>query len=155
MGSAFAVSLALLHRGVADAIGAAVAAVAANEEGALRLLVVDDNDDAAMMLSMLLEASGYQVSSENGSRAGLSRALAERPDVCLLDIGLPDMDGYELAHRIRAAPEMVRATLIAITGYGRQEDKQKAFAAGFDHHLVKLNTAELTALLRAHARSLT
>jgi PAS domain S-box-containing protein len=153
MGSVFTVSLPLLHRGEGDAIGAPIAAVAAGEEGALRLLVVDDNDDAAMMLSMLLEASGYQVSSENGSRAGLSRALADRPDVCLLDIGLPDMDGYELARRIRAAPEMAHATLIAITGYGQQEDKQKAFAAGFDHHLVKpVNTAELTALLRAHAR---
>jgi CheY-like chemotaxis protein len=114
---------------------------------------VDDNPDAAMMLSMLLEASGYEVSSENGSHAGFSRALSERPDVCLLDIGLPEMDGYELARRIRSAPELAHATLIAITGYGQPEDKQKAFAAGFDHHLVKpVNTAELTALLRAHAR---
>jgi CheY-like chemotaxis protein len=62
------------------------------------------------------------------------------------------MDGYELARRLRAAPGLARATLIAITGYGQHEDKQKAFAAGFDHHLVKpVNTAELTALLRAHA----
>jgi PAS domain S-box-containing protein len=153
LGSVFTVSLPLLHQGVADGSGAAAAPATAPAASALRLLVVDDNPDAAMMLSMLLEASGYEVSSENGSHAGFSRALSERPDVCLLDIGLPEMDGYELARRIRSAPELAHATLIAITGYGQPEDKQKAFAAGFDHHLVKpVNTAELTALLRAHAR---
>jgi PAS domain S-box-containing protein len=153
MGSVFTLALPLLHRGV-DETAAAAPAPAAAAAGALRLLVVDDNDDAAMMLSMLLEASGYQVSSANGSRAGLERALAERPDVCLLDIGLPEMDGYELARRMRAAPELARATLIAITGYGQPEDKQKALAAGFDHHLVKpVNTAELTALLQARAHA--
>jgi PAS domain S-box-containing protein len=151
MGSVLTLALPLLHRGAGDATGAA-AVLAPQPAGALRLLVVDDNDDAAMMLSMLLEASGYEVSSENGSLAGLKRALAELPDVCLLDIGLPEMDGYELARHMRAAPELAHATLIAITGYGQLEDKQKAFAAGFDHHLVKpVNTAELTALLRAHS----
>jgi PAS domain S-box-containing protein len=151
MGSIFTLALPLLHRGAGDASGAAAVA-AAQPAGALRLLVVDDNDDAAMMLSMLLEASGYEVGSENSSSAGLKRALADRPDVCLLDIGLPEMDGYELARHIRAAPELAHATLIAITGYGQLEDRQKAFAAGFDHHLVKpVNTAELTALLQAHA----
>jgi PAS domain S-box-containing protein len=154
MGSEFTLVLPLLHRaaGTGDEVGEAAVVAAAQPASALRLLVVDDNDDAAMMLSMLLESAGYDVSSENGARAGLDRALAERPDVCLLDIGLPEIDGYELARRLRAAPELAHTTLIAITGYGQLEDKQKAFAAGFDHHLVKpVNTAELTALLRAHA----
>ncbi|MDB5932695.1 MAG: hypothetical protein JWQ01_39 [Massilia sp.] len=150
-GSVFTIVLPLLHRGQLDHAGEPGTDLAP-AAGGLRLLVVDDNPDAAMMLSMLLEASGYEVTSENGSHAGLARALAERPDVCLLDIGLPDMDGYELARRIRAAPELAQAMLIAVTGYGQHEDKQKAFAAGFDHHLVKpVNTAELTALLRARA----
>jgi PAS domain S-box-containing protein len=152
MGSEFTVSLPLLRRIVEDGSGAHAAPAATAAPAPLRLLVVDDNPDAAMMLSMLLEASGYAVSAENGSHAGLIRALAERPDVCLLDIGLPDMDGYELARRIRLAPELGHATLIAVTGYGQEEDRQKAIAAGFDHHMVKpVNTAALTALLRAHA----
>jgi PAS domain S-box-containing protein len=153
MGSEFTLVLPLLHRGAGtgDEAGEAAVVAAAQPASALRLLVVDDNDDAAMMLSMLLESVGYDVSSENGAHAGLDRALAERPDVCLLDIGLPEMDGYELARRLRAAPELAHTTLIAITGYGQLEDRQKAFAAGFDHHLVKpVNTAQLTALLRAH-----
>jgi PAS domain S-box-containing protein len=154
-GSVFTVSLPLLHGARAAGAGPAPRAAGALGTGKLRLLVVDDNDDAAMMLSMLLEASGYQVSSENASRPGLARALAERPDVCLLDIGLPDMDGYELARQIRAAPGMAQARLIAITGYGQQDDKQKALAAGFDHHLVKpVNTVELTALLKEHSARL-
>jgi PAS domain S-box-containing protein len=155
LGSVFTLSLPLLQRGQPEGAIAAAPAAGAPEPGKLRLLVVDDNDDAAMMLSMLLEASGYEVSSENASRAGLARALAERPDACLLDIGLPDMDGYELARRIRAAPGMAHARLIAVSGYGQQEDKQKAFAAGFDHYLVKpVNTRELTALLNEHSARL-
>ncbi|MDB5919887.1 MAG: hypothetical protein JWR40_4121 [Massilia sp.] len=152
MGSVFTLVLPLLRRGApGDAPGDAVEAPD-RPACALRLLVVDDNDDAAMMLSMLLESSGYEVAAENSARAGLARALAERPDVCLLDIGLPEMDGYELARRLRAAPELAHATLIAITGYGQLEDKQKALAAGFDHHLVKpVDTAELSALLTARA----
>jgi PAS domain S-box-containing protein len=152
MGSTFTLVLPLLHRGAAG--GAAGEAIVAPDQppASLRLLVVDDNDDAAMMLSMLLESSGYDVASENSARAGLARALAERPDVCLLDIGLPEMDGYELARHLRAAPALAHTTLIAVTGYGQHEDRQKAFAAGFDHHLVKpVDTFELTALLRAHA----
>ncbi|MDL2355237.1 MAG: ATP-binding protein [Pseudomonadota bacterium] len=152
MGSTFTMSLPLLQRGAPADAGQAVAPVQSAPAPALRLLVVDDNDDAAMMLAMLLEASGYAVSTEGNSRAGLERALAAPPDVCLLDIGLPEMDGYELARRIRAAPALARTTLIAITGYGQPEDKQKAYAAGFDHHLVKpVNTAELVTLLRARA----
>ncbi|MET0982577.1 MAG: PAS domain-containing protein [Telluria sp.] len=104
---------------------------------ALRILVVDDNVDAATMLAMLLEASGHQVWTEHGARDGLARAQAELPDVCLLDIGLPDMDGNELAQRLRAQPDTARAVLIAVTGYGQEADRERTKAAGFDYHLVK------------------
>lgn len=118
----------------------------------LRVLVVDDNPDAALMLSMLLEASGYDVLTENGSHAGLASAARHVPDVCILDIGLPDMDGYQLARRIRAADGMQGATLIAVTGYGQEQDRRLALAAGFDHHLVKpVDSSELAALLLARA----
>jgi signal transduction histidine kinase/ActR/RegA family two-component response regulator len=103
----------------------------------LKILVVDDNADAANLLSILLEASGYHVLVENGARSALERARIERPDVCLLDIGLPDMDGNELAQHMRAMPETAKTLLIALTGYGQEEDRKATLAAGFDHHLVK------------------
>jgi signal transduction histidine kinase/PAS domain-containing protein/ActR/RegA family two-component response regulator len=114
----------------------------------LRLMVVDDNTDAAQMLAMFLEASGYHVLVEHGSKRALERARIEVPDVCLLDIGLPDIDGNELARRLRAQPETAKAVLIAVTGYGQEHDRESARAAGFDHHLVKpVDTAKLAALL--------
>jgi CheY-like chemotaxis protein len=114
--------------------------------------VVDDNPDAALMLSMLLEATGYEVLTENSSQAGLARARGSLPDVCLLDIGLPGMDGYDLARQIRELPGMAHATLIAITGYGQEQDRRKTGEAGFQHHLVKpVDPAELAALLLAIA----
>jgi PAS domain S-box-containing protein len=115
---------------------------------ALRVLVVDDNVDAAEMLKMLLEASGHDVLVEHESRRALERAQQEVPDVCLLDIGLPDMDGNELASTLRARPETARAVLIAITGYGQEHDRKAALDAGFDHHLVKpIDTKSLMVLL--------
>lgn len=107
------------------------------ESAALRILIVDDNSDAAQTLSMLLEVEGHQVSVEHNGQSTLSRLHRERPDVLLLDIGLPDMDGYELARRIRALPKMDNAMLIALTGYGQSQDLEDSKAAGFDHHLIK------------------
>ncbi|MFC0676714.1 PAS domain-containing protein [Lysobacter korlensis] len=116
----------------------------------LRVLIVDDNQDAASMLEMFLEASGHSVVTEHGSRRGLERALAEQPDVCLLDIGLPDMDGNELARRLRARPETQQTVLIAVTGYGQDSDRKSTAEAGFDHHLVKpIDPLVLTGLLAA------
>ncbi|MDB5823296.1 MAG: hypothetical protein JWR21_2000 [Herminiimonas sp.] len=116
----------------------------------LRLMVVDDNVDAAYMLTMVLEAVGHQVSIEHSSHRALERARVERPDAFLLDIGLPDMDGNELARRLRHQDETADATLIAVTGYGQEHDRDVAKAAGFDHHFVKpINTADLVALLSA------
>jgi PAS domain S-box-containing protein len=102
-----------------------------------RILVVDDNVDAAETLAMLLEALGHTVSIEHSARKALESARREIPKMVFLDIGLPEMNGYELAHRLRTIPEMAAATLIAVTGYGQPEDRARALAAGFDHHLVK------------------
>ena len=115
---------------------------------ALRILIVDDNVDAASMLAMLLESCGHMVMVEYGGHEGLARATAERPDVCLLDIGLPGMDGIELARRLRQLPETAGAVLIAATGYGQESDRERTRSAGFDHHLVKpLDLKRLFAIL--------
>jgi signal transduction histidine kinase/ActR/RegA family two-component response regulator len=114
---------------------------------ALRILIVDDNVDAAKILAMFLEADGHHVMVEHTSRRALERARLEVPDVCLLDIGLPDFDGYELARRLRKQPETARALLIAVTGYDRKQDLS-ARAAVFDHYFVKpIDTAKLIDLL--------
>jgi CheY-like chemotaxis protein len=105
--------------------------------GQLKLLVVDDNADAALTLGMLLEASGHEVLVEHGSLAALERARVERPDACLLDIGLPEMDGNELARRLRSQAETAGSVLIAVTGYGQAQDRKRALESGFHHHLVK------------------
>ena len=107
------------------------------DAGHLRVMVVDDNADAAQMLAALLEVQGHAVSVAYDAGGALARAREERPDVLLLDIGLPDMDGYELARRLRTQPENAGATLVALTGYGQVQDREEAQAAGFDHYLVK------------------
>lgn len=114
----------------------------------LHVMVVDDNVDAGAMLAMLLEASGHQVVVEHRPGRALERAREAPPQVCLLDIGLPEMDGNELAKRLRAQPETAQSVLVAITGYGQESDREKALAAGFDHHLVKpIDTKELYQIL--------
>ena len=113
-------------------------------------MIVDDNVDAALTLSMFLEELGHRVIVEHGSRIALERARTEQPDVCLLDIGLPEIDGNELARQLRAQTETAAATLIAVTGYGQERDRQNSLAAGFDQHLVKpLDIDRLEALLAA------
>ncbi|HYL88492.1 MAG TPA: PAS domain S-box protein [Burkholderiales bacterium] len=102
-----------------------------------RILVVDDNRDAAQALRLLLEADGHDVQVANDGPSGLARAKQYRPDVALLDIGLPQMNGYELAQRMRAEPSLEGTLLVAVTGYGQMHDRGRASAAGFDHHLVK------------------
>jgi CheY-like chemotaxis protein len=110
----------------------------ATAEGAgRRVLVVEDSRDSATSLRMLLEVLGYQVRVAYTGRAGLDEAAAWRPEVVVCDIGLPEMDGYEVARRLRQAPESRGVLLVALTGYGRDEDRRRAFEAGFDHHLTK------------------
>jgi signal transduction histidine kinase len=135
-GSRFTVCLPRLAQPQAPARDPAGAAER-DTPGALRILVVDDNEDAADTLAMLLEVSGHEVLIEHSSRQALARASAARPDVCLLDIGLPDMDGTELARRLRAQPETADTMLVAVTGYGQESDRARTREAGFDHHLVK------------------
>lgn len=100
-------------------------------------MVVDDNVDAASMLAMLLESAGHEVVTAHCAREALDQSKANPPNVFVLDIGLPDIDGIELARHLRAQPETGEAVLIALTGYGLVEDREQTTAAGFDHHLVK------------------
>lgn len=102
-----------------------------------RILVVDDNEDAADMMVVLLERLGHDVRGTYDSAAALQLAVAMQPDVAILDIGMPVMDGYELARRIGEQPELARTQLIALTGYGQPEDRARSEHAGFRAHLVK------------------
>ena len=103
----------------------------------LRVLVVDDNRDAADSCAMMLKLSGHQVETAyNGTRA-LQVGESFRPHVVLLDIGLPDINGYEVARRIRDSAWGADLPLVAVTGWGKEEDRERAYAAGFDHHLTK------------------
>lgn len=104
---------------------------------ALRIMIVDDNADAANSLALLLQAQGHQVAVEYSAQDALERARLEAPEVLLLDIGLPDMDGNALARQMRTLPQTASATLIALTGYGQEKDRIRSKEAGFDHHLVK------------------
>jgi len=105
-----------------------------------RLLVVEDNLDARQTLRTLLETLGHEVHEAADGEAGVAAALERRPDLVFVDIGLPRLDGYEVARRLRAAH--LRARLVALTGYGRDDDVQRARDAGFDEHLLKPATLE-------------
>ncbi|MCD2518528.1 ATP-binding protein [Massilia sp. G4R7] len=114
----------------------------------LRVLVVDDNLDAAHTLNLYLAAAGHRVEIAYNGHDALKLAAVFAPQVCLLDIGLPDMDGNELARRLRREPATANAMLVAATGYGRQQDREAAIEAGFDHYMVKpVNTVQLGELL--------
>lgn len=147
-GSRFTVCLPRLAEHAPQSDRHRVAQQVSSNSKPLRILIVDDNVDAAFMLSMLLESLGHEVLMEHGSRRALERARLEKPDVCILDIGLPDMDGNELAQRLRRQRENSGAVLIAVTGYGQDKDREYALAAGFDHHLVKpIDTERLSTIL--------
>jgi signal transduction histidine kinase len=116
--------------------------------GGLAILIVDDNEDAARVLQDLLEIDGHRVEVALNGPAALRLAPVFQPDVCLLDIGLPGMDGYELAQRLRQQIQHKSLRLFAVTGYGQNEDRRRAAAHGFDEHFVKpLDIARLNALL--------
>ena len=102
-----------------------------------RILIVDDSRDGGESLAMLLRVLGAEVSLAHSGRAALDCMNSFRPDVVLLDIGMPGMDGYEVARRIRANPNNRHISLIALTGWGQDDDRQRSTAAGFNHHLVK------------------
>lgn len=120
----------------------------------LKVMVVDDNADAAQMLGVVVEALGHQAIVLNHPRLAIERSRIDLPDIYLLDIGLPDMDGYALARWLRAQPETARATLIAVTGYGQEQDRLAALHAGFDQHFAKpIDSARLAAVLTDSATS--
>jgi CheY-like chemotaxis protein len=102
-----------------------------------RLLVVDDNRDAAESMSMLLQMWGHEVVFAYDGPSALETAEQWQPEAVFLDIGLPGMDGYEVAERLRELPHAKGAVLIAITGYGQDDDRRRSRRAGIDHHLVK------------------
>ena len=111
--------------------------IAQHHGQASRVLVVDDNRDAADMLAVMLQMFGHDVQAVYSGHSALETAVESRPDFVLLDIGLPDIDGYEVARRLREQPQTKDVMLIAVTGYGQDSDRQRSQEAGFDHHLVK------------------
>jgi PAS domain S-box-containing protein len=134
-GSEFTVRLPLAE--APREVYATVPEPAAETGRPLRVLVVDDNVDAAQSLSMLLEVSGHVVWVAHNGMAAVETAIEYRPHVVLLDIGLPKLDGYEVAQRLRADATCANMVLVAMTGYGQAADRERAKSAGFDHHLVK------------------
>jgi signal transduction histidine kinase len=130
---------------VADTVAASAAA------SVRRVMIVDDNVDAADSLGLLLGLEGHQIECAYSATAALQRVAAFAPQVVLLDIGLPDIDGYEVARRLRALPGGAAMTLVALTGYGQAEDRERALASGFQTHLVKpVDLVVLGRILAAH-----
>jgi PAS domain S-box-containing protein len=147
LGSKFTVELPVLRTGPEEDVPAPlepVAAVAPAAPARLRVLLVDDNVDAMEMMGFLLTEMGYDTLTASDAHSVVKLAFEQRPDVIVLDIGLPGIDGYQLARLIREHPGLAHTRLVAHTGYGSPEDRQKARDAGFDAHLVK--PAQLSAL---------
>jgi len=118
------------------------------------VLVADDNRDAVWGLARFLEMAGHRVLRADGGKAALATARAERPDVVLLDLGMPDLDGYEAARQIRAEPWGASILLIAVSGWGRDDDQRRSAEAGFDAHLVKpVDLEELNTIIGQHIES--
>ena len=151
-GSEFVVKLPLLSSPDAPAVACAEKVLAPAHP--LKVLVVDDNVDAAQSLGMLLETSGHEVLLAYDGASALKSAREFAPAVVLLDIGLPVMDGFLVAKRIREDPALRNVLLVAVTGYGRDSDMQQAREAGFDHQLVKpVDYAQIESILAATAAS--
>jgi len=147
LGSEFRVRLALPNA-LAPVAPEAIAAAA--RRAPLRLMVVDDNRDAADTCVMLLGSLGHDARAAYDGTRALALATDFEPDVMLLDITMPDMDGYELARRIRETAWGRRTVLVAVTGWGQDQDRQRAVGAGFDHHLTKpVELAPLEAVLQS------
>ena len=121
---------------------------------AKRLLIVDDNADAGESLALLLRLDGHEVLTATSGEAALQKVATYRPDVMLLDLGMPRMSGYDLAERVRARPELRAAMLVAVSGHGLPRDRLRSRAAGFHAHLLKpVSPAEVAALVAAAPRT--
>ena len=149
-GSEFVVRLPVGNPAGIEAAADACATPAGSPRSShLRVLVADDNRDSAATCASLLEACGHEVSVANGGRQALDLACKLKPDALLLDIGMPELNGYQLAQRVRATDWGRGAMLIAITGWGQEQDRQRALAAGFDQHLTKpIDPSRLESLLQ-------
>ena len=151
-GSEFVVRLPVMHPGV-PALPPPGIAVALPAERLYRVLVVDDNVDAAESLATLLSISGHEIRMAHDGRSALEAAREFRPDLALLDIGLPGLSGFEVAEQIRREPTLAPIVLVAMTGYGLETDRQRSRDAGFDHHLVKpADFAEVQKILGSISR---
>jgi len=138
LGSEFEVRLPLASQSTAAAgEGAQQAEAHAAAPKRLRILVADDNTDAATSLAELLTARGHDVRIAHDGAQALSAARDFEPDLAFLDIGMPKVHGYEVARRLREEPATRRTLLVALTGWSREDDRQRAKEAGFDRHLVK------------------
>lgn len=149
-GSEFVVCLPLLKKATAPT-AAKPKPGAARQVPARRILVVDDNRDSAESLALLLRFTGHEVQTAYEGEAALETARTQRPDVVLLDIGLPRMDGLEVAHRLRHDLALTDALLVALTGYGQEEDRRRSERAGFNAHLVKPVDLDALYELMVHA----
>lgn len=133
-----------LSEGEAGQIASASADSVAMKKDKPRALVVDDAPDVAEMVTILLRHAGYEVESALSARAALNAASSARFDVIVSDIGMPEMNGYELAERLRAMPEYAGIPMVAVTGFTMYDDRERAIAAGFDGFLTKpINTHDL------------
>ncbi|MGQ0836891.1 MAG: response regulator [Gammaproteobacteria bacterium] len=150
-GSEFVVRLPLSKQTPAD-VATAAKQVEPRVTDALRrrVLVVHDNVDAAESVSAILKLSGYSVRCEYDGRSALEAVESYHPDVVLLDIGLPDITGYDVAARLRANPRFSRIPLVAVTGYGQEADRRRSKEVGIDHHMTKpVDPEALQALIAA------
>ena len=149
-GSAFSMTLPTAPPGATSTAGRAEGLRLPATSSALHVLLVDDNADAAAMLALIVEAAGHDVTVEHTAQGALRQADRRTFDACLLDIGLPDINGNELARRLRTLPGTQDALLVAVTGYGQPSDRHESGQAGFDHHMVKpVDSAQLLELLAA------
>ena len=135
-GSEFVVRLPVVSSPKPQAIPS-TRAPSLSRDSSLRVLVVDDNVDTVATLAMLVQESGHDVRTVYEGTSVVEVALDYRPNVVLLDIGLPGLNGFEIAKRIRQQPALQKVVLVAMTGYGQESDRQRSHEAGFDHHLVK------------------
>lgn len=136
-GSEFTVRLPLITNARDEVEEAIVDPAQSTGSSGHRLLVVDDNEDAAISLAMMLRLEGHDVRVAHDGPTALNEASSFRPSMVFLDLGMPHMDGYEVARRLRQQPGMERVVLTALTGWGQENDRRRTAAAGFDHHLVK------------------
>jgi CheY-like chemotaxis protein len=150
-GSEFIVTLPLTAAPALESSADGDQVIAASTPSGCRIMVVDDNCDAANSLAMLLRTLGHQVKVAHSGSDALAMVESFAPAIMFLDIGMPEMDGYEVARRLRADPTNTGLCLAALTGWGQVEDRRKTAEAGFNHHIVK--PPDMQAILRVVAEA--